>query len=385
MFHYTPLIKSKKVDVQKSNFCKNLRCDDLSKVNVCGIREEADGFRLKLFENECQLLRYGCNVEDDKAYGIINLEYCDKAFSNDKYEKQQINNERIRSLYKEVIEVNETKHCMNINCKLTNETHNICGLKQDGAGYKVRLFNNKCEFIKHNCDENKKFVETDLYICESVFTNASINDKTNDIEPKDIVFNTNKNLVIVKPNILDYKNDINDTIETFFATTHVLDLPMRELDPNLVNEITRRRLINFAGPVKVYEPRITIPTNVSEDHMHYPTLSSCYHKCPTKCPDIYAPVCGSMGDNAREPSIMFRNHCFMDVAQCKYSWQDEDIIRTYGYAEVNFVFCLGDQLQNLYRFLPFVKTLQRMGRLKKKGRFRYRLKNLRFFNNKLMG
>ncbi|XP_045509299.1 uncharacterized protein LOC123704855 [Colias croceus] len=50
-------------DWEKMQFCANIKCDDV-KDEVCGIREEGDGFRLKLFENECQLLRYGCNVDE---------------------------------------------------------------------------------------------------------------------------------------------------------------------------------------------------------------------------------------------------------------------------------------------------------------------------------
>ncbi|CAG4958581.1 unnamed protein product [Parnassius apollo] len=382
IFRYTFLIDSKKIDTQKFIFCKNLRCDDLSNVSVCGIKEEVEGFRLKLFKNECQLLRYGCNVGNDETYGIINLEYCNKAFSNEEYEKQQINNEFTGSLYEEGTEINRTENCMNINCKLTNETRNICGLKEDGAGYKVRLFNNKCELMKHNCEENKVFVETDLFICKSVFTNSSINDKANKMEPKDMVNDTIQNLVIVNTNILDYKNDINNTIETFFAATHVKDLPIREFSPNVVNEITRRRLIKIAGPVKVFEPYTIIPKNISDDYMHSPTLQSCYHKCPEKCPDTYAPVCGEPGNIAREPTLMFQNHCFMDKAQCKMRWENKSpTAMSSAYVETMFVFCLGDQLNAMHRFLPLVKTLQRMGRLKKKGRFRYRLRNLRFLNN----
>lgn len=41
-----------------------------------------------------------------------------------------------------------------------------------------------------------------------------------------------------------------------------------------------------------------------------------------KCPNTYAPVCGVPGMKAREPSLMFQNHCYMDVAQCKMNYED---------------------------------------------------------------
>ncbi|XP_037868213.2 uncharacterized protein LOC119628782 [Bombyx mori] len=151
-------------------------------------------------------------------------------------------------------------------------------------------------------------------------------------------------------------------------------------------------LIKYAGPVKVFEPWVKIPKNISEDYYHYPTLASCYHRCPSKCPDTYAPVCGVAGVVAREPALMFQNHCYMDVAQCKMKWENKSpTASSSNYIESTFLFCLGDELSSLYRFLPLVRTLQRMGRLKKKGYFRYKFRNMKFFNNllsyqpKLMG
>ncbi|XP_014364941.2 uncharacterized protein LOC106716029 [Papilio machaon] len=379
-------VQSNNIDIDKLEFCKNLNCDEWPNLNVCGIREESDGFRLKLFESECQLLEYGCKVDNDETYGLINLEYCKKAFIQDFYPNADLNNKTVE------VHKGKTDECTKINCTLTNK-EKICGLKKHGAGYKVRIFKNECELKKHNCDTKSEFVETDLFICNSLSSNVSTTSNENTIksneEPKDIILN---NIVVIDGNMLGYKNNINDTIETFFAATHVLDMPMREVSPDFVNEITRRRQIKIAGPIKVFQPWTTIPSNITDDYLHSPTLSSCFHKCPTKCPDTYAPVCGVPGIVAREPSLMFQNHCFMDVAQCKMRWEDKSPTAiSSSYIESSFMFCLGDQLNAMYRFLPLVRTLQHMGRLKKKGRFKYKLRNMRFFNSllsrdpKLMG
>ncbi|KPI95196.1 hypothetical protein RR46_12200 [Papilio xuthus] len=382
------VVQSENIDIEKLEFCKNLNCAEWTNIQVCGIREESGGFRLKLFESECQLLQYGCKVENDKTYGIINLEYCKKAFLQDDYLNAEFNNEIVEAEHKV-----KSDECTKLNCTLRNKETRICGLKKHGAGYKIRIFETECQLKKHNCQTNSEFVETDLFICKSTLLNDSttLNEdpiKLNE-DPKDIIL---KNIVVIDANMLGFKNNINDTIGNFFAATHVLDMPMREVSPDLVNEITRRREIKIAGPVKVFQPWTTIPSNVSDDYMHSPTLSSCFHKCPTKCPDTYAPVCGVPGIVAREPSLMFQNHCFMDVAQCKMRWEDKSPTAiSSSYIESSFMFCLGDQLNAMYRFLPLVRTLQHMGRLKRKGRFRYKLRNMRFFNSllprdpKLMG
>ncbi|KAM3965280.1 uncharacterized protein ACR2FA_000665 [Aphomia sociella] len=307
-------------DDNKIEFCANLDCIEESKDNTCGIRVFGDGFQLRLFVNVCELLKYGCQVEDEKAYGLINIEYCQHALNNTNTNEIILNN-------KKILEDNEIKSNTKANC------------------------------LEHDCSPEK-----------------------------------NSTYFIIDGSLINYNNDINNTIDNFFAATHVFDLPVKEVPPNDLNTNTRRMLLNRFGPQKVFKPWITIPKNISDDHYHKPTLSSCYHTCPKKCPETYAPVCGVPGIVAREPTLMFQNHCFMDIAQCKMFWEDKsDTAQSSSYIESSFLFCLGDEMNGLYRFLPLVRTLQHMGRLKKRGHFRYKLKNLRFFNNllsrepKLMG
>ena len=69
---------SRVLDIEKKNFCANLACQDFIYDSVCGFRSEGEGFRLRLFENECKLLKYGCNVDDEKG----NLLLIKKTYKN---------------------------------------------------------------------------------------------------------------------------------------------------------------------------------------------------------------------------------------------------------------------------------------------------------------
>lgn len=58
---------------EKMDFCENLQCGDSEA--ICGIRQEGEGYRLRLFDSECDLLKYGCKVENNlgKYYYFILL------------------------------------------------------------------------------------------------------------------------------------------------------------------------------------------------------------------------------------------------------------------------------------------------------------------------
>lgn len=52
--------------VEKYKFdvnCYSMKCN--SSVQVCGIRAEGEGFRIRLFQDECALLNYKCSVKDN--------------------------------------------------------------------------------------------------------------------------------------------------------------------------------------------------------------------------------------------------------------------------------------------------------------------------------
>ncbi|XP_021200155.3 uncharacterized protein LOC110383679 [Helicoverpa armigera] len=351
---------------EKREFCDNFECDESDDRKVCGVRYEEDEVIFRLFDNECKLMIYGCQVDDNQTFGVISMKHC----SNPTIDEENI--------VPRTVDTDVCPNCVNV------ARHSVCGIRRYGEGFKVRTFENECQLRRHNCDFGLNFTITDYFIC----LNNSQNEEIEEIYDEEAVLSENntsndvvksKNLVVVDGSMLDHRN-INQSISKFFAATHTSGLRLKEMYP-MLNESARRKMIRIFGPVKVFTPFIVIPKNISEDRWHSPTLSSCFHKCPTKCPDTYAPVCGNPGMEVREPSLMFQNHCYMDAAQCKLTWDTDDEYAGTTYVEQAFVFCLGDELHGLVRFLPFIKTLQRLGRVKKKGYFRYRVKNMKWFNN----
>ncbi|CAH0398213.1 unnamed protein product [Chilo suppressalis] len=349
----------------KRKFCEYLFCNN-SQNRVCGIKVQGNGVKLRIFDSECELLKYGCDAEDEEAYGIINLEYCERSHLLDNLPIPK----------EEALKVTE---CVDFDCSYPSDAKRICAMRQEGDGFRVRLFSNKCHLIKYNCVNALNFTQTEFVLCDGVNITEAPYLKTTGSRERKI-----PNLFIVDANMYNFNNNVNDTIDNFFAATHIFNLPVDELNKH-VNETARRMLLNVFGPQVIFKPWTIIPKNITEDRMHEPTLGSCFHRCPKKCPNTYAPVCGQPGVIALEPSLMFKNHCFMDAAQCKMRWEDKSpTAESSSYIEANFLFCLGDTMNTLYRFLPLVRTLQHMGRLKKRGHFRYHLRNMRFLNNMLI-
>ncbi|KAJ8722250.1 hypothetical protein PYW08_004652 [Mythimna loreyi] len=352
---------------EKVEFCEGLVCDEKDDRRVCGVRYEDDAVTFKVFSNECRLLKYGCRVDDTETYGLTSMKYC---------RDQTTEQENIKH-------VQFIDNCANC----TQSGTPVCGIRPEGKGFIIRTFENECQLKRYNCENyDLQFTVTDYFICSNSEDDVDneLPDDEESLEPTTVDGPNNpfktKNIVVVRSNMLDSRN-INKSISSFFAATHRLDLRLRSFQPKL-NESTRRRLIEIFGPIKVFEPWTNIPANISDDFMHAPTLNSCFHKCPTKCPDLYAPVCGVPGTSAREPRITFLNHCFMDVAQCKMRVEGKSqTASSSAYIENPFLFCLGDEFNSLYRFLPLIRTLQHMGRLKKKGNYHKTMRNWRFFNS----
>lgn len=51
-------------DEEKAEFCENLDCDETIDQKVCGVKFGED-FSYRVFDNECQLLKHGCQVDED--------------------------------------------------------------------------------------------------------------------------------------------------------------------------------------------------------------------------------------------------------------------------------------------------------------------------------
>ncbi|XP_028166950.1 uncharacterized protein LOC114357515 [Ostrinia furnacalis] len=297
------------------------------------------------------------------------MEYCKQVFFNDT---------QSADLFSNLEASNPEKPCVEYDCSYPDDAAEVCGIRQDGDGFRVRLFQNKCQLILYNCKNDTNFTITDRYICNGLNISRDTNNLKLNVKSNKVL----KPIIVVDASMFNFRH-VNETIDNFFAATHLLNVPLAEVHRQM-NDSTRRMMIHIFGPQVVYKPWITIPKNISEDYYHKPTLSSCFHKCPTECPNTYAPVCGVPGIVAREPSMMFQNHCFMDVAQCKMHWEDKSpTAESSAYIESSFMFCLGDEMSSMFRFLPLVRTLQHMGRLRGKGVFKYRVRNMGFLNNML--
>lgn len=168
-------------------------------------------------------------------------------------------------------------HCIEYDCSYPTDDKEVCGIRKDGEGFRIRLFENKCKLWKHSCENKVTYIEAEIHICDAL-KDANPNTQRQDSYRNFAPAEKNKNIIVIDSSMINF-NNYNESIENFFAATHVFDLPMKEVHQD-VNETSRRMLVNIFGPIKVFKPWITIPKNVSEDFYHQPTLSSCYHKCP---------------------------------------------------------------------------------------------------------
>lgn len=206
------------------------------------------------------------------AYGLINREYCEQTFEADFNKRSDNPSDNERKLSNVLFYKNNETDC-NIECidKMLSAT---CGIRKDGAGFRIRNFESECDIDKYNCENDVEFTKIDNYICDNDIGKQHGEGRVeNDKITKSMGNNTN--LVVVNGGIIGDIDNINDTIDTFFAASHVFDLPVKDVTP------TRRRRIKIAGPIKVFVPWIVKPDVISNDTYSIPTLSSCYHRCPT--------------------------------------------------------------------------------------------------------
>lgn len=55
------------MDTEKEEFCARVEsCVDSRNKPVCGIKSKGNRYQVKMFENECDLLKFGCAVEKDE-------------------------------------------------------------------------------------------------------------------------------------------------------------------------------------------------------------------------------------------------------------------------------------------------------------------------------
>lgn len=160
----------------------------------------------------------------------------------------------------------------------------VCGIREDGDGFRARKFRNECELTKYNCKKGTQFTVTDSFICNDKKPETTDNEVTEKEEEEPVTnpikieeLKKNKPLVIIDGSMID-KNNINESINNFFASTHVMNIRLKQQN---MNESTRRTFIPIFGPRVVFKPWSRPPQNVNEDYMHSPLLGTCFHTCPT--------------------------------------------------------------------------------------------------------
>lgn len=68
-------VSGEAINIEKEEFCATLECEEEEAKRVCGIREEGAGYKLKLFDSSCELLRYGCEVSESEGELMIPIIY----------------------------------------------------------------------------------------------------------------------------------------------------------------------------------------------------------------------------------------------------------------------------------------------------------------------
>ncbi|XP_037971294.2 uncharacterized protein LOC119693067 [Plutella xylostella] len=372
--------------------CSSLDCSNSTKEAVCGVRAEGEGYKLKEFDSECELLKFGCDVTKIERYGLIGYSFCEQVFhrSHDSKNAEDLTNHGSDNDEDELYN-DASNMCEQNICSSGNDTTEVCAIRKEDNAFRIKLFQSQCELSKHNCRQKLKYTETlsvDCLDLQENYTNEILaaekaeeffqNIGTNDLGEK-------ISKLVVVSDLPFHNGDINSTVQNFFDRTHSSKLVLKQLT---ASEVSRRSMHNtHPGPVQVFEPVVPITDEKDrfDDYEHEPTLQTCFHKCPESCPDIYKPVCGTAGLNAREPSLLFKNHCFMDIAQCKmYRERKTKTSKSSKYQGLTFLFCLGDQSYNTLRLVPLIRSLQRMGRIRQRGSFHYRIQNYRTQNNVLV-
>lgn len=253
--------------IEQSSQVKNKKC---SKYNcavpidtkvVCGIRKFGPGFKVRLFLNECEMMKYNC--EKNFIFEVTDIYVCDgmplprAATSNSVPKKLNLtldSTEDFNANNIPFLDLNDTDEKESIS--VNNEIENlILTTDADLRATPINVVANETIEINEGHTEDE---EDHTYDSETLSTNTveatqsagvtkldepeTMNyddtlgiDKetlpttesitTMKIMPKKI----RKNLVIVDATLFDVNGNINDTIDNFFASTHIFDLPLKQV------------------------------------------------------------------------------------------------------------------------------------------------------------
>lgn len=200
------------------------------------------------------------------------MDVCKEAFNEDFQNKAEANHTEVFIGDVPTEPERSTNLCPTQCPPSPDPSNRVCAWAQHGAGFKIRLFNNKCALLKFNCDNKLKFDVTDRKLCNDI----ELTDETEKVERSKLVNGKTKPLIVVDLSMFNLNGKINDTVDNFFAATHINDVPLARLLP----EDTRRMRLRTAAANVVFKPLIDIPKNINETEMNRPTMSTCFHTCP---------------------------------------------------------------------------------------------------------
>lgn len=106
-----------------------------------------------------------------------------------------------------------SSHCLQ-DCEPDSQT--ICGIREDNAGFRVKLFESQCDMMQYNCRKKVNFSATDDYVCNNDESRTEANESKK----------SNNTLIIVDASLF-YNGNVNHTIDNFFAATHLVNMPLQ--------------------------------------------------------------------------------------------------------------------------------------------------------------
>ncbi|XP_063383471.1 uncharacterized protein LOC134669773 [Cydia fagiglandana] len=411
-------------DISEHSTC--IQCDCTAKAEpICAIRAEGARFIIKWFHDKCHMFQYNCenNMNFTETHDYICVE--DK---NYQISKENSSTGPVATTEEtddtEIIETDkpdlENQTCIQDEC--ISDEKVICAIRTEAERFIIRSFNDTCHMLQHNCEKQVNFSVTDDFLCardndlqdgskEDILPfndviekveNTQLSEEVEHAEDLETTLDSEKRYKVEKPDEEDLlprnlvvstfniNDNINQTVDRFFAASHTTGIQLEKIE----NEDTRRMQVKYTGPINIFAPRMFRPANYTginslpdEEYFEYqPLVKYCFHKCPKKCPDFYRPVCGGRIDSKKQtPFLFYKNHCYMDRAKCHMFWAGYKGNNLTEIEEMGFIFCGGYKIMNMMYMFPLIRILQKMGRIRKKGKIHFVMRNLGQFPAHLQG
>lgn len=256
------------ISQEKTNKCSEYNCAvPIDTKVVCGIRKFGPGFKVRLFLNECEMMKYNCeknftfegtdiyvcdgmalpsapnkNLVPKKLNLILDntQDFDDMAFLNlnDTDEKESIqkassvNNEMDNLILSPDADFRGTP--INIVANETTEVNKLHSEDEENQTFASETLSTNVEETTQRADITKVEEPETMNYDDTLDTNKESKETSSTSESVTVTKKINsekrrKNLVIVDATLFDINGNINDTIDNFFAATHIFDLPLKQV------------------------------------------------------------------------------------------------------------------------------------------------------------